>query len=587
MRAFKNNQSGITLIETLVVIGLATTILTAVIVGVMYAQQLITDSQARLSAMTLMTERIEYFRSLPYHDVGTVGGPVFGSIPNNNIINFNGMTFYEDVRVDFVFDWRDDDGGDDIITDYKKVEVEIEWNVNGATSSVAYTTNIVPLTVETAEGYGAIQVAVIDDATGLPLEGAEVRITNNTTTTTIDFTRTTGASGVVLAGVPAHDGYHASTTKANYSFDKTYESTPSNPTSTPGSILVQEGLISDRPFRIGELSDIDLNVYSDISDVEVLEDFDDLSGVSTSSVNVEIDPTSRLIELTGSPGSYSMTGTATLKVISPASIINWEKVVVVGVDHSGADYYTRFFDGDCDISCTVIDEVDLPGNSTGFTDNIIDISNLSASTYPDLTIQIQLIGDGTLTPSVDDVAVYYRSTETPRTGANISLHGDKVIGVDPDIYKIEGSYTTNGSGLIDIDDIEFDEYTLNTGTLTPTRVCGNVDINNEILDVKFDHRPGLNSAIELVLENVPPHTHRTIVVTGSGDYLPGAEVLLERPGFSETRLTDSCGQAFHDVTDGDFDDYQITVTRAGYDGQVFTNQSINGDTRLRVVIDET
>ncbi len=583
------NQNGITLIEVLVVSAIVAVFFVAVFEALQYAQRLTAHSEARLSAMTLATERIEYFRSLSYHDVGTVGGPVFGGIPNNNILTLNDITFYEDVRVEFVLDPGDDVLGIDsngILNDYKKVELEIEWFAHGVTSSVSYTSNIVPLTVESDEGYGAVKVEVRDEATGLPLSGADVRITNDVLVPPIDFTRTTGPEGVVLAAVPAGSGYHASTTMTDYSIDKTYEITVPNPNPSPNSFLVEEALIADRPFRSGELSDITITSYSDITDIAVTEDFDDLSGVSVGT-DVQINATDETLELAGSPGSYVASGNARLLRIVPATLDRWENAVVIGSAAVGTQFSVQFYTGDCAVSCSLVSDSDLPGNSTGVISRFVDLTNLDVGAYPDLTVQVNLQGDTTETSSVDDVAVYYRSSDTFEVGSDLVFHGDKVIGTSPDIYKYEMNETTDGSGEVSLTDVEFDSYTIDTGTLTPTRVCGDVTIDEAVSDIYFAHDAGVDTVFEVVLESTLTDTLRAIVTTDVGVPIPGAEVLLERTSFSELVVTDTCGQAFINNTDGVQIDYDVTVSRPGYADEVLNNVTIDADTRLRIILNES
>jgi len=577
-------QSGFSLVEILVVIALTVTIFVAVFTALQYSLQLIANSQARMSAMSLATNRIEFLRSLSYYDVGTVGGPVFGSIPNTSLLTLNGITFTENVRVHFVLDPADDAGGDPIINDYKKVEVEIEWTIHGVTDSVVFTSNIVPVSVESAEGYGAVKVEVRDESTGLPMPGATVRITNDTTFPTTDFEVITGASGVALVAVLAGSDYHASATAPGYSADMTYRVTGANPNPSPNSFLVLEALIADRPFRIGELSDIGMAVYSDITDVAVTESFIDSSGIAVNT-DVAVNVVNETLELAGAPGSYVASGNAQLLRILPASLERWETAVIVGDAPVGTQYSVQFYTGDCAVSCVLVNDTDLPGNSSGLTDRFIDLSNLDVNGYPDITVQINLQGDTVETPSVDDVAIYYRSTETPRVGTDLDIHGDKIIGT-PDVYKASTTVTTDVSGEVAMTDIEFDQYTI-ASPLTPTRVCGDVTVDEAVLDVNFTHQPGVNTGLELVLEATPSHTLRSIVYTDTGLPLPGATVLLERSGFSESVTTDSCGQAFIANTDGAEADYTVTVSRAGYADVVNNDFSIDGDTRLRVIVNES
>ncbi|MBA3047427.1 prepilin-type N-terminal cleavage/methylation domain-containing protein [Candidatus Falkowbacteria bacterium] len=51
-------------------------------------------------------------------------------------------------------------------------------------------------------------------------------------------------------------------------------------------------------------------------------------------------------------------------------------------------------------------------------------------------------------------------TETPIANAPINIQGAKKIGEDPVIYKYSQNFSTNGSGIISISNIEWDSYTL-------------------------------------------------------------------------------------------------------------------------------
>jgi len=73
---------------------------------------------------------MEYFRSLPYNDVGVIAGFPAGTIPQNSTLNLNGINFSERVLVEYVDDDADGSTGADtngIILDYKQIKLEYEW----------------------------------------------------------------------------------------------------------------------------------------------------------------------------------------------------------------------------------------------------------------------------------------------------------------------------------------------------------------------------------------------------------------------------------------------------------------------------
>lgn len=574
------------MVGALITIAVAVLMFSAVLVSIQYSIRLQADASSRLAAMSLATERMEYFRSLSYDDVGVVSGFPAGVIPPNRTITLNGIDFSERVLVDYVDDPADDVLGVDsngIITDYKKLKMEISWTAHGVTQNVSYVSNIVPVSVETDEGGGAINVEV-NDADGSSLEGASVQVTNDTLSPTIDITRNTGPTGLASFIVPAGSNYHASATMSGYSVDKTYESTPTNLNPSPGSFTVVESLITDQGFQIGELSDMEISTLSAVDEASSTEAFVGFSGIQASSSVVL---QAGKLELEESGGVYEAAGTVTLQQIDPASLERWESAVIVGTIPANTDYRVQFYTGTT-TGYVLVDEGDLPGNATGFHGKIVDLTNLDVATYPDLTVEISLTGDTTDTPEVDDIAVYYRTNTTDRASTNLTIRSKKTIGTSPDVYKYEDNHTTDGSGLLTLVDMEFDdEYTVvNTDGLTLARACADVELDYSQTDVLFDHQAGVDTTLELVFENIAADTLLTIVTTDADEPLPGAVVTLDRTGFSATSTTDSCGQAFFSATDGAQTDYTVGVSRVGYSDYTNATFEINGDTRLKVVMNE-
>lgn len=585
---FKNVQShkGLSLVGVLVTIAIAVTVFTALYSATIFSLRLTVDSSTRLFAMSLATERMEYFRSLSYDDVGTVSGFPAGVIPQNRTVVLNGVTFNERVLVDYIDDPADNVSGVDsngIITDYKKIKIEISWAIRGETDSVSYVSNIVPVSVETNAGGGAVNVEV-NDADGSPLQGAVVRITNDSLSPAVDITRNTGPTGLASFIVPAGSGYHASATAPLYSADKTYEVSPSNTNPSPGSFTVVESLITDQGFKIGELSDIEINVFSDISDASSTVSFFDSADISASSSVVL---NAGRLELEENLGVYEPSGNVVLKQIVPTSLEKWESAVIVGGHQVNTDYRIHFYSGTT-TDYDLLDEADLPGNAAGFNVRIIDLSSLDVSEYPDLTLEIELTSDTADTPWVDDIAVYYRESDIAQSNVDLTVRSKKTIGTSPDVYKNEEDVTSDSGGLVQLLDMEFDEeYTIfNNDSLTLTRACSNADLDFDQADVLLNHQAGINSELDLVFDSTPADTLLVTVNTILGEPIPGAMVSLSRSGFSETLSTDACGQAFFKNTDGAETDYVLEITRIGYSDYTNSPLEISGNTRWRTVLSE-
>ncbi|MCA9397605.1 hypothetical protein KC573_02145, partial [candidate division WWE3 bacterium] len=504
----------------------------AIFTAMQFSARMIADSSARLSAMSLINERMESFRSLSYDDVGTLSGFPTGVIPQSSTTTLNGIEFVERVLVDYINDPADDVAGVDsngIITDYKQLKIEISWSAHGRSNSISYVSNIVPVSIETDQDGGAVNVEV-SDADGSPLSGATVRVVNNSLVPNIDITRTTGPTGLAQFSVPAGSGYHASATMANYSADKTYEATGGNPNPSPGSFTVVKALISTQGFQIGELSDMEISTFSSITSASSTVSFSDSSDLA-SSTDVTID--TGALRLKDTLGVYESTGLAVMHQIEPAAIDEWGKVVVIGSAPAGSDYRVQFFTGTTS-SYQLVDETDLPGNAAGFNDDIIDLSHLDVSSYPDLTVEIILTGDTTVTPTIDDLAVYYRVSDVVRSNVDIDVISKKTIGDSPDIYKYDASLNTGG-GVVSLNSMEFDEYTVtNTDGLTLVHACANTSLSLNTNDVTIDHQAGIDSELELVYGFASTHNLWVVVEDTLGETLTGEIITLERTGYTDS-----------------------------------------------------
>lgn len=101
------------------------------------------------------------------------------------------------------------------------------------------------------------------------------------------MTQFTDASGAALFNVPADSGYQVEVTAnlfgEQYSTDATYEATTSNPNPVVAPFTVLESDVSTLTFQIGELSDLTIKTYSDVTEGQFNETFDDLLAVASSS----------------------------------------------------------------------------------------------------------------------------------------------------------------------------------------------------------------------------------------------------------------------------------------------------------------
>src|SRR5690606_21056491 len=144
----------------------------------------------------------------------------------------------------------------------------------------------------------------------VPLPGIDVTLINNTTTSTINVTKATDASGAALfSGAPVASNYEVIVGETGYSLDRTYFATSSNPNPVTVPFSVLAAGISTVTFQVDELSDIELTVYGAITDLSDSEYFDATSGIGTST---DVAVVSGGLVLQNTVGVYDTSGVAYL-----------------------------------------------------------------------------------------------------------------------------------------------------------------------------------------------------------------------------------------------------------------------------------
>jgi len=549
-----------------------------------YTLQLVAQSRSQLSALSLANERMEFFRSLPYNEVGTLTGIVRGPVANNQVLTLNGIEFTERIVIDYVDGPGDGIGGADtngILQDYKLIKLEYTWLLNGQPYSKALVSNIMPRSVETGVGGGSIRINVYDQDFQ-PLPGARVQISNASSTAPLYELRLSDVNGQVLvSGVPVDSNYQitvggpiagtAYSTSSTNIADATLPN-PSNP-----AFFVSEGGIASQTFIIDELTDVTINSYSVISEDSLLATFADATAVASST---DTTVASGELVLANTSGVYAPTGITYLSPITPSSLSTWETIRIAADLDVGTDYFVRLYTGDAVTGYTLIPDSELAGNNLGFTDSLIDISELDPIGYSAITVGITLITSNTnVTPEVDELEVFWRAGVTPRVGQSLTVRGDKILGTDTSgvpIFKNETTVTTNASGAAQLPDQEFDRYTITQpGVLDVATACGGTS---------FVHRAGEPSVIDIVYVAGAAETLRVMVTDSLGRSIPGASVQLTRAGYNVTQTTNTCGQTFFTGGVTAEPDYSLTVSVAGYTTQVVSPFDITGDAMLELIL---
>ncbi|MFT5832314.1 MAG: hypothetical protein ACI9SY_000700, partial [Candidatus Paceibacteria bacterium] len=500
MKLYPNTkQSGLLFIELIVVSAISVIIFGAMFVAFQFTLELVATTRAKLSATSLATERMEFFRSLPYTEVGTQTGIIRGPVANNQVITLNDIDFTERIVIDYVDGVGDGIGVADlngITNDYKRIKLSYTWEIGDKSRELSTVSDIMPRGIESDVGGGSIRINVLDPLLQ-PLPGATVEISNASTTAPLFESRVSNLSGeVLLSGVPADSDYELLVTGpisgVDYSVDSTYPVTAENDTPVRAPFAVVEGGISTLTFTIGELSDLDLQFYSDISSGFNTELFTDSSGIASSTGSTTVQGGE--LVLADSAGVYESIGSVYMDTITPATLERWGSVKIDGDIPLNTTYTIQLYTGDAVTGYTLISDSELPGNGTGFTDTYVDLQTVDISTYSSLVVGVTLgTTDDSVTPSVSELTVYWRSTATTRSSFTVDVQGDKIIGSRTDssvIYKSTSTVTTNSVGEVTVSDAEFDRYSLAT--------TGGLDIAMACPAYPIIHQAGIDSAVDIV-----------------------------------------------------------------------------------------
>jgi len=271
-----------------------------------------------------------------------------------------------------------------------------------------------------------------------------------------------------------------------------------------------------------------------------------------------------------------------LTAVSPATISNWGAIRMAYDNPVDTNSTVQLFTGVTPGPYTLIPDGDLNGNATGFTQSLIDISALDPVAYPSIVVGVGLTTSDTgETSAVEEIGVYYHEGEVALPNTSLNITGKKIIGTELDttpIYKYDQTEVTDGSGELELTDMEFDIY-----TITPT---GAYDIATACGAHPIDHQAGIDSLTDLELVTDRSDTLRAIVTDSWGEPLPGVQVNLSRSGYDVTEVTNLCGQAFFSSGVTNNADYVLDVSATGYVSQNTDPFTVSGDTVTEITLSE-
>jgi len=580
-----SRQRGVGFVDTIIGVAILAIVFFGIFGAFRLGLQLVADAKARGGATALVNEKMEFIRSLPYDEVGTEGGIPSGDIPQEESIMLNGISYTRRVFIQYKDAPQDGTGDDDengITEDYKVVKVESQWSQRGESKEVSVVSNIVPPGIESTEGGGTLGINVFD-ADASPVADARIDIFNDSTTSTIDVTTYTDGNGdASFPGAPESDDYEVTVRKPGYSTSTTYDATSENPNPSPGHQTVTENNITSTGFAIDILSEALIETYEPVRNATYTDAFKDAGGIS-SSEGVTISNEQLVVTNT------SATGTAYSVDITDQYLNRWKTIKWSDSEPADSNIIYQLYYTD-DGARTLVPDTALSGNSTGFDDPPVDISNLSTSTYSQLQLNAFLdTADDNTSPAIDDWQITYTKGPIPLPNVPFTVRGEKTIGTDADgnpIYKYNKSHQTDSSAELRIDPLEWDTYHVSIDNSSTGK-----QIHASCPPLPITLLPATSKSVDLILDQYDPHALRVTVTDTNDNILKKADVRLTRSDTDITKETGRCGQVMfagqeEGTLDGE-DTYSLQISRSGYQTKTVDDVEISNVSSIIVSLYES
>lgn len=565
---------GVTLIDTLVGTSLMLVIFLGIIAAFNLSVDVVTNNKARAGAIALANERMEYLRSLSYGQVGVTGGIPAGIVPQTESVSFNDTAYTRRTLVWYSDDPKDGLAGADtngIVADYKTIRVEVSWISRQGQRSIELVGRMSPAGVESPLVGGTLTINVVN-AVNAAVANAQVDIANVSTNPTINIRTFTNTEGIVsFIGAPASSGYEISISKSGYNNDQTYAPSVANPNPSPRHLTVVNNQTTSQPFGIDLLSNKTVETYKKY---EVSSWADTFTDTTLTSATTSVDIDSGSARLAGE-APYPSDGTIRSVLIATSSLVGWNSLSWVDVKPAQTTVVYRLYDA----GGQLVPDAALPGNAAGFSTSPVDLSNVSTSVYPSLTIGATLsTSDPSATPSIASWSVSLDRGPFPLPNFTFHMRGQKPIGNDPAVYKYDADHTTDAASSLTLSNIEWDTYQVTAPISSGYDIASACNPQPEYLT------PGTSQTTRLYLL---PYSSYSLLAdvrsTASNQLIPGATVRLYGTGYDVTQVSDSCGQAFFDNLENAI--YTMDVSAAGYVPKTVSNITVSGTVSTSVTLD--
>ncbi len=545
-----------------VVVGTALMLVTFLaLFGILRASLILSSfSKAEAGATAIAQVQMEYLRGLSYSALGTVGGIPAGNVTEYVTTTEDGITYTTHTFIVYIDDPADGLGAADtngITTDYKRANVTVSYTLSGQTRSVTLVSNFSPPGIETTTNGGTLQINAVT-ATGAPLAGATVAVTDAATIPAINLTAFSNASGTVsFPGAATSSAYQITVSKLGYSTAQTYARDANNQNPTPGYLTVVQNQTTTGTFAIDQLATLTVNTFTPAATSTFSDSFADASKLaSMSSTTVA----SGALTLAAGKASGSALSVAT----SSASISSWGQLNATTNVPANTSALLHIYDG----NGVLVPDAALAGNAAGFTSFPVNLSGISTTTYPALAIGANLATTGSTSPQITNWSLSLGVNPLPLANAQFILAGAKTIGTTgagAPIYKTIVVATTSSTGAESLP-LEWDSYALSG--------LGK-DLVDSCPSPPFAIAAGTSPTVALYLGPSTANSLRVSVADDSGVPVAGASVTLARSGYSKTVLSSACGNAYFGSI-ASANDYTVTIAKSGYTTTPFTSVSVAG-----------
>jgi len=269
---------------------------------------------------------------------------------------------------------------------------------------------------------------------------------------------------------------------------------------------------------------------------------------------------------------YISSGYLFSNAIMPSNLLQWgifsfSDSELVNTDIKYQIYYASGTDW------LLIPDSDLTGNSKGFDESPVSLSNLSTTTYLSLKLKANFSTESTSSsPVLFDWQLSWRtSNPVPIPNVTFSLRGEKIIGRDASenpVYKYLQNHTSNNQGYINISNLEWDNYTFSVEPATGLDL-----VLTEPSPQPVSLAPAEAGLVKLYLD-AQNSLLLTIKDITTKEPVFSATIRLFKSDYDKTQYTNEKGQTLF-IPLG-IANYNLEVSAPGYES-ASTSISVSGD----------